>query len=103
MIKKLRYLLFSFCILFLFSSHGFSNSIEEIIDDAKSAYDNEDYSEVVKILSELDDKNDEAYNYFMVAIFPKSQARLLDYNRLIKDLYGYSPKNFIDEIKKNFL
>ncbi|MDC0215938.1 DUF1015 family protein [Candidatus Pelagibacter sp.] len=45
---------------------------------------------------------EEAYNYFMVAIFPKSQARLLDYNRLIKDLYGYSPKNFIDEIKKKF-
>jgi len=27
----------------------------------------------------------EAYNYFMVAIIPKSQARILDYNRLIKD------------------
>jgi len=36
----------------------------------------------------------------MVAIFPQSQARLLDYNRLIKDLYGYNPKNFIKEIKK---
>ena len=44
----------------------------------------------------------EAYNYFMVAIFPKSQARILDYNRLIKDLYGYSPKVFIKQIKKNF-
>jgi uncharacterized protein (DUF1015 family) len=38
----------------------------------------------------------------MVAIFPKSQARILDYNRLIKDLYGYSPSNFIKQIKKNF-
>ena len=46
---------------------------------------------------------DEPYNYFMVAMFPKSQARLLDYNRLIKDLYGYSPKDFINEIKKKFL
>ena len=44
----------------------------------------------------------EPYNYFMVAIFPKSQARILDYNRLIKDLYGYSPGNFIKQIKKNF-
>ncbi len=26
---------------------------------------------------------DELYNYFMVAIFSQSQARLLDYNRLI--------------------
>jgi len=46
---------------------------------------------------------EEPYNYFMVAIFPKSQARILDYNRLIKDLYGYSPKDFIKQIKKNFL
>ena len=44
----------------------------------------------------------ESYNYFMVAIFPKSQARILDYNRLIKDLYGYSPSDFIKQIKKNF-
>ena len=44
----------------------------------------------------------ELYNYFMVAIFPKSQARILDYNRLVKDLYGYSPNDFIKQIKKNF-
>ena len=45
----------------------------------------------------------EAYNYFMVAMFPKSQVRILDYNRLIKDLYGYSPKDFIKQVKKNFV
>ncbi len=45
---------------------------------------------------------DEAYNFFMIAIFPKSQARILDYNRLIKDLYGYSPKDFVKEVKKKF-
>jgi len=44
----------------------------------------------------------EPYNYFMAAIFPKSQARILDYNRLIKDLYGYTPADFIKQIKKNF-
>jgi len=45
---------------------------------------------------------EEPYNYFMVAIFPKSQARILDYNRLIKDLYGYSPGELIKQIEKNF-
>ncbi len=45
----------------------------------------------------------EAYNYFMVAIFPKSQARILDYNRLVKDLYGYSVKDFLKEVKKKFI
>ena len=46
---------------------------------------------------------EEPYNYFMVAIFPKSQARILDYNRLIKDLYGYSTNDFIKQIKKKFI
>ena len=45
----------------------------------------------------------EPYNYFMVAIFPKSQARILDYNRLINDLYGYSVTDFIKQIKKKFI
>ena len=45
---------------------------------------------------------EELYNYFMIAIFPTSQARILDYNRLIKDLYGYSPDDFINEVKKKF-
>ena len=45
----------------------------------------------------------EPYNYFMVAIFPKSQARILNYNRLIKDLYGYSANDFIKQIKKKFI
>ncbi len=45
---------------------------------------------------------EESYNFFMIAIFPTSQARILDYNRLIKDLYGYSSKDFIKEIKKKF-
>ena len=45
----------------------------------------------------------EPYNYFMVAVFPISQARILDYNRLIKDLYGYSVNEFIKQVKKKFL
>jgi|TARA_B110000438_G_scaffold268515_1_gene284181 uncharacterized protein (DUF1015 family) len=45
----------------------------------------------------------EPYNYFMVAIFPKSQARILDYNRLVKDLYGYSNDEFLKQVKKKFI
>tara|TARA_B100001123_G_scaffold176265_1_gene202209 strand:- start:89 stop:1318 length:1230 start_codon:yes stop_codon:yes gene_type:complete len=45
---------------------------------------------------------DEPYNYVMVAAFSKNKARILDYNRLIKDLYGYSVKNFLKEVKKKF-
>ena len=30
----------------------------------------------------------EGYNYFMIAAFPKSQSKIFDYNRVIKDLNG---------------
>jgi len=56
----------------------------------------------IKKHQNLNHTGKEPYNYFMVAIFPKSQARILDYNRLIKDLYGYSSSDFIKQIKKNF-
>jgi len=45
----------------------------------------------------------EAYNYTMVAAFPQSEARILDYNRLIKDLNGLSKDTFIKNIKKKFI
>tara|TARA_B110000914_G_scaffold215402_1_gene219268 strand:- start:293 stop:1525 length:1233 start_codon:yes stop_codon:yes gene_type:complete len=50
-----------------------------------------------------DHTGNEPYNYFMMALFPKSQARILDYNRLVQDLYGYSTSDFIEQIEKNFV
>ena len=46
---------------------------------------------------------EEPYNFFMMALFPKSQARILDYNRLIKDLFGYSPSDFIEQVEEHFV
>ena len=51
----------------------------------------------------LEHTGSELYNYTMIAAFPQSHARILDYNRLIKDLYGYSPNNFLKEVKKKFV
>ncbi|MCS5592626.1 MAG: DUF1015 family protein [Gammaproteobacteria bacterium] len=45
----------------------------------------------------------EPYNFFMMALFPKSQARILDYNRLIKDLFGYSSSDFIEQVEEHFV
>ena len=50
-----------------------------------------------------DHNGKELYNYVMVAAFPKSQSRILDYNRLVKDLYGYSSNDFIKQVKKSFI
>ena len=48
-------------------------------------------------------RGDEEYNYFMAVCFPASQLTILDYNRVIKDLNGLTPEEFIEALKKNFV
>ena len=45
---------------------------------------------------------DEAYNYFLSVIFPHDQLQILDYNRVVKDLNGLSPKAFLDRVSDDF-
>ncbi len=45
---------------------------------------------------------DEEYNYFLAVIFPASQLHVIDYNRVVKDLNGLSPEQFITELEKSF-
>lgn len=46
---------------------------------------------------------EEEYNYFMAVCFPAGQLNIIDYNRLIKDLHGLSPNEFLKELEKNFI
>ena len=43
----------------------------------------------------------EEFNFFLSVIFPSKSLRILDYNRLIKDLNGLTPKEFLSIISKN--
>lgn len=45
----------------------------------------------------------EEYNYFLAVIFPASQLHVIDYNRVVKDLNGLSPEQFIAELEKSFI
>ena len=44
----------------------------------------------------------EEYNYFMAVCFQASQLTVLDYNRVVKDLNGMTPEQFLGALKKNF-
>ena len=44
----------------------------------------------------------EGYNYFMIAAFPKSQSKIYDYNRVIKNLNGLTVEQFLSKIKESF-
>lgn len=45
----------------------------------------------------------EEFNYFLSVIFPDEELKILDYNRVVKDLNGYSTESFIAELDKCFL
>ena len=45
----------------------------------------------------------EEYNFFMAVCFPGSQLKILDYNRVVKDLNGLSPEEFKEALKTDFV
>lgn len=46
---------------------------------------------------------EEEYNYFMAVAFPASHLKIIDYNRVVKDLNGLTEEEFFNRLKKNFI
>lgn len=44
----------------------------------------------------------EEYNYFLSVLFPHDQLMIMDYNRTVKDLNGYSKEEFLKKIEESF-
>ncbi len=44
----------------------------------------------------------EEYNFFLAVLFPHNQLRILDYNRIVKDLNGMSVDQLITKLKDGF-
>ena len=46
---------------------------------------------------------EEEYCYFLAVTFPASHLRIIDYNRVVKDLNGMTPEQFVEALDKNFV
>ncbi len=55
-----------------------------------------------KALANPDHRGDEEYNYFLAVCFPAGHLKIIDYNRVVKDLNGLSPEEFLDRLRQNF-
>jgi uncharacterized protein (DUF1015 family) len=44
----------------------------------------------------------EEYNYFLAVAFPASHLKIIDYNRVVRDLNGLTPEQFLDKLRENF-
>ncbi len=45
---------------------------------------------------------DEEYNFFQCVLFPDKQLQILPYNRIVRDLNGLSPEEFLARVHKEF-
>ncbi len=44
----------------------------------------------------------EEFNFFLSVLFPDEELYIMDYNRVVRDLNGYTPETFIDKISEDF-
>lgn len=44
----------------------------------------------------------EEFNFFLSVAFPSDELEIMDYNRVMKDLGGYSKEEFIEKVKEKF-
>jgi uncharacterized protein (DUF1015 family) len=49
-----------------------------------------------------DPERDKEYDYFLAVHFPDDQLSIIDYNRVVKDLNGYTDQEFLALIKSKF-
>lgn len=44
----------------------------------------------------------EEYNYLLAVCFPQSHLKVMDYNRVVRDLNGLTPQQLLDRLAQNF-
>ena len=49
-----------------------------------------------------DHRGDEPYNFFLAVTFPTDEMRILEYDRLVRDLNGSTVENFLDRVGQAF-
>lgn len=50
-----------------------------------------------------DHRGDEEYNYFLAVAFPASHLKIIDYNRVVRDLNGLTPAGLLEKLAENFI
>ncbi len=104
------------------AADGFGHTFWAITDDAINARITEIFAQIpalyvadghhrtaaaARVGAEKREQNpnhtgDEEYNFFLAVIFPESQLKIIDYNRVVRDLNGLSPDEFLNALNESF-
>ena len=80
---------------------NFQNELIQTFKEVKNFYIADGHHRVgaIEYLSNL---NNSKIDKFMISAFPSNQSKIFDYNRVIKDLNGYTKDQFINILQNNF-
>ncbi len=97
-------------IFWIVSDSATQNDIEQAFIDVPSLYvaDGHHRSAAATRIknmrqqANLNHDGSEAYNNFLVVVFPHNQMKILDYNRVVTDLNGLTEESFLERVKQKF-
>ena len=86
------------------------HSVEKAFDDINQIYIADGHhraASAVKVGFRLREENpgydgSEEFNYFLSVLFPDEELMIMDYNRVVKDLNGMTPKQFLSKMEELF-
>ena len=87
--------------LWAVSDPGFIERAEEIMSRVKAFYICDGHHRVAAAVKNAElHPESEAAQSFMAALFPSEEMQILDYNRVVKDLGGLTPEDFITALRE---
>ncbi|MDR2696970.1 MAG: DUF1015 family protein [Holophagales bacterium] len=60
------------------------------------------YGQARRAAAGTDAVGEESFEYFMAAVFPHNQLKVMDYNRVVKDLNGLTKDQFLTKAREKF-
>jgi uncharacterized protein (DUF1015 family) len=97
-------------IFWIVSDSATQNNIEQAFAEVPSLYVADGHhrsaaaTRIKNMRQQANSSHDgsEAYNNFLVVVFPHNQMKILDYNRVVTDLHGLSEESFLEMVEQKF-
>ncbi|HLK31287.1 MAG TPA: DUF1015 family protein [Puia sp.] len=84
------------------TNHRITNYFAETVPYTYIADGHHRAASAAKVRKALGEKASEESNYFLTTLFPANQLRILDYNRVVKDLNGMTEQEFLHKLGYDF-
>ena len=83
--------------------NNITRMFKELVDCSYIADGHHRAASAAKLRATLGNDVTAGANYFLTTLFPANQLTILDYNRVVKDLNGLTPEEFMGKLKDKFL